>query len=165
MPVKVTTQARHKNKTELKGVVISLLQRVTGAKVTVDDAVSGEIGCGLLVFTAIQPDDDVTKVSRMAERVLTYRVFPDSEDRMNHSLLDKNLALLIVPQFTLAADTAKGTRASFAKAAPPKQGIELFEQFVLKCRQSATQVETGVFGASMQVSLVNDGPVTFWLEV
>ena len=145
--------------------MISLLQRVSEARITVRGAVSGEIGRGLLVFTAIQPDDNIKKVSRMAERVLTYRVFPDSKDRMNLSLVDENLELLVVPQFTLAADTRKGTRASFAKAAPPKQGIELFEQFVVKCRESVPTVQTGVFGAPMEVSLVNDGPVTFWLEV
>ena len=145
--------------------MISLLQRVSEARITVRGAVSGEIGRGLLVFTAIQPDDNIKKVSRMAERVLTYRVFPDSKDRMNLSLVDENLELLVVPQFTLAADTRKGTRASFTKAAPPKQGIELFEQFVVKCRESVPTVQTGVFGAPMEVSLVNDGPVTFWLEV
>ena len=145
--------------------MISLLQRVSEAKVTVGNVISGEIGRGLLVFTAIQPDDDIKKVTRMAARILTYRVFPDSEDRMNLSLVDNNLDLLIVPQFTLAADTSRGARPSFAKAASPKQGRKLFDQFVLKCRESGTQVETGIFGASMQVALVNDGPVTFLLEV
>lgn len=145
--------------------MISLLQRVSEAKVTVDNAISGEIGRGLLVFTAIQPEDDIKKVARMAARILTYRIFPDAEGRMNLSLIDKDLALLIVPQFTLAADTSRGARPSFAKAASPKQGRKLFDQFVLKCGESGTQVETGIFGASMQVALVNDGPVTFWLEV
>ena len=145
--------------------MISLLQRVSEAKVTVNSAITGEISGGLLVFTAIQPDDDIKKVTRMAARILGYRVFPDAADRMNLSVVDKDLALLIVPQFTLAADTSRGARPSLAKAASPKQGIRLFDQLVLKCRESGTQVETGVFGASMQVALVNDGPVTFWLEV
>jgi len=96
--------------------------------------------------------------------VLTYRVFPDADGRMNSSLLDEGLELLVVPQFTLAADTKKGTRASFTRAAPAAMGDDCFRRFVAKCRESLPTVETGVFGASMKVALVNDGPVTFWLE-
>lgn len=144
--------------------MIALIQRVSEASVTVDGDVTGEIRRGLLVFLAVQPDDTGITAARLAERVLTYRVFPDDSDRMNRSLLDEGLELLTVPQFTLAADTRKGTRASFTRAAPPEVGKKYFEQFVADCRKSLGAVETGNFGASMQVKLVNDGPVTFWLE-
>jgi len=144
--------------------MIALIQRVNSASVLVDDKVCGEIGPGILVLIAVQPDDTAVKAARMAERVLTYRVFPDADDRMNKSLLDQELGLLAVPQFTLAADTKKGTRASFTKAAPPELGRELFDQFVAECRKRLSAVETGQFGAHMKVSLENDGPVTFWLE-
>ena len=100
----------------------------------------------------------------MAERVLTYRVFPDADGRMNRSLVDEGLELLVVPQFTLAADTKKGTRASFTRAAPPAAGRALFDRFVRRCGETLPAVETGVFGADMKVALINDGPVTFWLE-
>jgi D-tyrosyl-tRNA(Tyr) deacylase len=112
----------------------------------------------------VQPDDAAAQAARLAERVLTYRVFSDREGRMNRSLLDERLGLLAVPQFTLAADTKKGTRASFTKAAAPELGRELFEQFVVACSKQLPSVETGRFGAHMKVSLENDGPVTFWLE-
>jgi D-tyrosyl-tRNA(Tyr) deacylase len=144
--------------------MISLLQRVSEAKVTVDGEITGRIGRGLLVFLAVQPDDSDATVARMAERVLTYRVFADDGGRMNRSLVDEGLALLVVPQFTLAADTKKGTRASFTRAAPPEMGRDYFDRFVSKCRETLPVVETGVFGADMKVTLVNDGPVTFWLE-
>lgn len=144
--------------------MIALIQRVSEASVKVDGAVTGRIGRGLLVLLAVQPDDDDARVSRMVERVLTYRVFPDAEDRMNRSLVDDGLELLLVPQFTLAADTKKGARPSFARAAPPEMGNDYFKRFVAACEARLPAVETGVFGADMQVSLVNDGPVTFWLE-
>ena len=144
--------------------MISLLQRVSEAKVTVDGEVTGQIGPGLLVFLAVQPDDSDATTARMAERVLTYRVFSDAEGRMNRSLVDEGLELLVVPQFTLAADTKKGTRASFTRAAPPDMGRDYFERFVSNCKETLPAVETGVFGADMKVSLLNDGPVTFWLE-
>jgi len=144
--------------------VIALIQRVSEASVTVDGELTGRIGRGLLVLLAVQPDDDGAKVARMAERVLTYRVFPDAEGRMNKSLVDEGLELLVVPQFTLAADTKKGTRASFTRAAPPEMGRDYFARFVARCEELLPAVETGVFGAHMKVSLVNDGPVTFWLE-
>jgi D-tyrosyl-tRNA(Tyr) deacylase len=130
----------------------------------IDGVVSGEIGPGLLVLLAVQPEDEPATVTRMAERVLGYRVFADAENRMNLSLLQLGLELLVVPQFTLAADTQKGTRASFTSAAPPDMGREYFDRFVAECRNRLEKVETGVFGADMRVSLVNDGPVTFWLE-
>jgi D-tyrosyl-tRNA(Tyr) deacylase len=144
--------------------MISLIQRVSRASVTVDGDVTGSIARGLLVFLAVQPVDEPGTTVRMAERVLTYRVFPDEDDRMNRSLKDERLELLVVPQFTLAANTAKGTRPSFTGAAAPEKGKAYFEQFLAECRKHLPAVESGVFGANMEVSLVNDGPVTFWLE-
>ena len=144
--------------------MIALIQRVSEARVTVDGTVVGAIGPGLLAFVAVQPGDVPARAVRLAERVLTYRVFSDADGRMNKSLLDEGLALLAVPQFTLAADTKKGTRASFMKAAAPELGRELFDQFVVECSKRLPAVESGQFGAHMLVSLENDGPVTFWLE-
>ncbi len=144
--------------------MIELIQRVSGASVSVDGAVIGEIGRGLLVLVAVHRDDEERDIARLAERVLGYRVFPDAEGRMNRSLLDEGLGLLLVPQFTLAADTKKGTRASFTKAASPEKGEAYFDRLVAACRARLETVETGQFGANMQVSLINDGPVTFWLE-
>ena len=144
--------------------MIGLLQRVSNASVTVDDELVGEIGRGLLVFVAVHRDDKETDVARLAERILTYRVFPDAADRMNRSLIDESLGLLLVPQFTLAADTRKGTRVSFTRAAAPEMGEAYFEQLVASCKTRLGTVATGRFGANMQVKLTNDGPVTFWLE-
>jgi len=144
--------------------MIALIQRASTASVTVNGETTGAIGRGLLVLLAVQPEDTPATAARLAERVLTYRVFPDESGRMNRSLVDEALELLVVPQFTLAADTRKGTRASFTRAAPPGMGNEFFELFVAECAKLLPAVETGVFGADMQVSLVNDGPVTFWLE-
>jgi len=144
--------------------MIGLLQRVTDAAVSVDGETIGEIGRGLMVLVAVHRDDQDQDVARLAERILTYRMFPDAEDRMNHSILDEGLELLLVPQFTLAADTKKGTRASFTRAAPPDKGEDYFTRLVEICRETLKTVETGRFGANMQVSLTNDGPVTFWLE-
>ena len=144
--------------------MIGLLQRVSAASVSVDGDVIGEIGRGLLVLVAVHRDDTERDVARLAQRILTYRVFPDAEDRMNRSLQDEELGLLLVPQFTLAADTKKGTRASFTRAAEPAKGERYFRQLVETCRQQLRAVETGRFGANMQVALTNDGPVTFWLE-
>lgn len=144
--------------------MIALIQRVSSARVTVDGEVVGEIGPGLLALVAVQPDDAAPQAARLAERVLGYRVFPDTQGRMNRSLLDEGLGLLAVPQFTLAANTKKGTRASFTKAAPPQLGRELFEKFIVECSKHLPTVETGQFGAHMKVLLENDGPVTFWLE-
>lgn len=144
--------------------MIGLLQRVSRATVAVDGETIGEIGRGLLVLVAVHRDDQEHDIARLAERILGYRVFPDSEDRMNRSLLDDNLGLLLVPQFTLAADTKKGTRPSFTRAAPPEKGRQYFERLVAACKERLKTVETGQFGANMQVTLTNDGPVTFWLE-
>ncbi len=144
--------------------MIGLLQRVTHASVSVDGEVIGKIGRGLLVLVAVQRDDGEHDIARLAERILSYRVFPDADGRMNRSLVDEGLGLLLVPQFTLAADTRKGTRASFTKAASPDKGEAYFERLVGLCRAQLGTVETGRFGANMQVALTNDGPVTFWVE-
>jgi D-tyrosyl-tRNA(Tyr) deacylase len=144
--------------------MIGLLQRVTGASVAVGGETVGAIGRGLLVLVAVHRDDGERDIARLAERILSYRVFPDDRGRMNRSVLDEAGGLLLVPQFTLAADTKKGTRASFTRAAPPAKGEAYFGQLVAACRERLEVVETGRFGADMRVSLVNDGPVTFWLE-
>jgi len=144
--------------------MIGLLQRVTQAAVSVDGEVIGQIGRGLMVLVAVHRDDQESDIARLAERILTYRVFPDDADRMNRSVLDEGLGLLLVPQFTLAADTKKGTRASFTRAAAPEVGNEYFERLVAICRKQLQTVETGQFGANMEVNLTNDGPVTFWIE-
>jgi D-tyrosyl-tRNA(Tyr) deacylase len=144
--------------------MIGLLQRVSSAKVDVGGETVGAIGRGLLVLVAVHRDDSEQDVARLAERILTYRVFPDAEGRMNRSVLDEMGGLLLVPQFTLVADTKKGTRASFTRAAAPEKGEAYFRRLVASCRERLDIVETGRFGANMQVALVNDGPVTFWLE-
>jgi D-tyrosyl-tRNA(Tyr) deacylase len=144
--------------------MIALLQRVSTASVVVDGVQIAAIKQGLLVFVAVHRDDEEKDIARLAERILSYRVFPDDADRMNHSVQDAGLDLLLVPQFTLAADTNKGTRASFTRAATPEVGKDYFGRLVGICKQRLQTVETGRFGANMQVSLTNDGPVTFWLE-
>ena len=144
--------------------MIGLMQRVLEAAVDVDGRRIASIGRGLLVLVAVHRDDEARDADRLAERLVGYRVFPDAEGRMNKSLGDIDGELLLVPQFTLAADTKKGTRASFTRAAAPDVGERFFERLVERCRDRVTMVETGRFGANMQVSLVNDGPVTFWLE-
>ena len=144
--------------------MIGLLQRVSHASVAVGDQVIGKIERGLLVLVGVEKADDEAKADRLLERLLSYRVFPDAEDKMNLSVTDINGALLLVPQFTLAADTNKGTRASFTSAAPPQDGKRLFDYLVDKAQQSSIKTQTGQFGADMQVSLLNDGPVTFWLQ-
>jgi len=144
--------------------MIGLLQRVTGAAVAVDGKTIGRIGTGLLVLVAVHRDDTDRDVERLAERLLGYRVFPDDEGRMNRSVAEVGGGLLLVPQFTLTADTRKGMRASFTRGAPPDKARACFEQLVAACRRRLDTVETGRFGADMRVSLVNDGPVTFWLD-
>jgi D-tyrosyl-tRNA(Tyr) deacylase len=144
--------------------MIGLLQLVSRAAVTVDGEITGAIERGLLVLVAVHRDDTDKDIDRLAERILGYRVFPDAEGRMNRSLSDEQAGLLLVPQFTLAADTRKGTRASFTKAAEPAKAEAYFHKLVDICGERLSTVETGRFGAHMMVSLVNDGPVTFWLE-
>jgi D-aminoacyl-tRNA deacylase len=144
--------------------VIALIQRVNRARVEVDHVCVGEIGAGLLALVAIEPEDAEPQVARMLDRLLGYRIFPDEQGRMNRSLLDSGGGLLLVSQFTLAADTARGMRPSFTSAAPPEHGRIWFERLVASARARHAPVETGRFGAYMQVALVNDGPVTFWLK-
>jgi D-tyrosyl-tRNA(Tyr) deacylase len=144
--------------------MIGLIQRVERAEVRVDGAVVGAVTRGLLVFVAVRRDDAESEAERLLERLLSYRVFPDGEGRMSLSLREVQGGLLLVPQFTLAADTKKGTRAGFSSAAEPEEARRLFGYLLGKARESYPHVSAGVFGAHMQVSLVNDGPVTFWLE-
>ena len=144
--------------------MIALLQRVSIASVDVSGERVAVIGSGLLVFVGVERDDQDANAARLAERVLGYRVFADAAGRMNLSVKDVSGALLLVPQFTLAADTKKGTRASYSSAAMPEEGQRLFDAFVALVRQSDVVVATGVFGADMSVTLTNDGPVTFWLS-
>jgi len=145
--------------------MLALIQRVTSASVAVDGAVIGAIGPGLLTLVAVEPGDTDKMIQRMAERLLGYRVFDDGNGKMNRSLTDTGGGLLLVSQFTLAADTRSGMRPSFTTAAPPAEAERGFDRLVDLCRQRhAPGVETGRFGAHMVVSLVNDGPVTFLLR-
>ena len=144
--------------------MIGLLQRVSHAEVSVAGELVGQIGRGLMVLVAVHRDDTENDVARLAERLLGYRVFPDQEGRMNLSVRDIGGGLLLVPQFTLTADTKKGTRASFTKGADSAKASAYFDQLAAACRAGLETVETGRFGADMQVSLTNDGPVTFWLD-
>jgi len=145
--------------------MIALIQRVLSARVDVDNETVGAIGAGLLALVAVQPDDGEAHTRRMLERLLGYRVFADEAGKMNRSLADVGGELLLVSQFTLAADTRSGMRPSFTSAASPEHGRIWFERLVTLARQAHPRVEIGRFGAHMQVHLVNDGPVTFWLEV
>jgi D-aminoacyl-tRNA deacylase len=144
--------------------MIGLLQRVSRASVSVAGRELGAIECGILVLVGVHRDDGEADTARLLERLLSYRVFPDEAGRMNRSLRDIDGGLLLVPQFTLAADTGKGTRAGFSTAAEPARARELFESLVRQARTAWSRTACGEFGADMQVALVNDGPVTFWLE-
>ncbi|MGH8125689.1 MAG: D-aminoacyl-tRNA deacylase [Rhodanobacteraceae bacterium] len=144
--------------------MISLLQRVISASVAVDGETVAAIDAGLLVLVAVEPGDGEPQVRRMCERLLGYRVFPDAAGRMNRSLAETGGGLLLVPQFTLAADTRKGMRPSFTTAADPGQGKRWFDRLVDLARTSHPRVATGRFGSHMQVQLVNDGPVSFVLR-
>lgn len=144
--------------------MIGLLQRVSKASVTVAGKQVASIGRGILVLAAVQRGDSVVEAQRLAGRLVSYRVFPDAEGRMNRSVADIGGGILLVPQFTLAANTRKGTRASFARAADPALGRELYAELVRAAETLHSPVATGQFGADMQVALVNDGPVTFWLQ-
>ena len=146
--------------------MIGLLQRVTVGHVTVDGQVVGAIGRGLVVLLAVEKGDGRAQAERMVERLAGYRVFPDLEGRMNLSVEDIGGEMLLVPQFTLAADTRKGMRPGFTSAAAPESGRQIFDHAVAQAlRRLPGRVATGQFGADMQVSLTNDGPVTFWLQV
>ena len=145
--------------------MIGLLQRVSEASVAIDGASVAAIGRGLLVLVGVERDDGEHEVRRLAERLLAYRVFPDSDGRMNLSVRDIGGELLLVPQFTLAADTRKGNRPGFSRAADPARGEALFGALAAEIERLGTPPRCGRFGADMQVSLVNDGPVTIWLQV
>jgi D-tyrosyl-tRNA(Tyr) deacylase len=144
--------------------MIGLLQRVSCASVRIEERVCGQIGTGLLVLIGVSAADTLAHAQRLAQRLLDYRVFPDAEGRMNLSLKDIGADLLLVPQFTLAADTRSGNRPGFSSAAPPAKAQPLFDALVAATQGEGRLVATGEFGAHMQVSLINDGPVTFWLE-
>ncbi len=144
--------------------MIALIQRVVSASVTVGDETVGAIGPGLLALVAVQPNDGETQTKRMLERLLGYRVFADDHGKMNRSLTDTGGGLLLVSQFTLAADTRSGMRPSFTSAATPEHGRRWFDRLLELARSAHPGVETGRFGAHMVIQLVNDGPVTFWLD-
>lgn len=144
--------------------MIGLLQRVSQASVTVEGEIVGQIGPGLLVLVGVEKDDTEARAQRLLERLLGYRVFEDASGRMNHSLADIGGGLLLVSQFTLVADTKKGMRPSFSSAAPPDLGERLFDYLATVAKARHPVVETGRFGADMKVELLNDGPVTFWLQ-
>jgi D-tyrosyl-tRNA(Tyr) deacylase len=144
--------------------MIALIQRVNHARVSVDDRVVGEIGVGVLALIGVRRGDDRMSADRLIERMLGYRIFPDEQGRMNRSLKDIGGGLLLVSQFTLAADTRTGMRAGFTTAAPPDEARVLFDYLVERAAIVHNPVATGVFGAHMKIALENDGPVTFWLE-
>jgi len=145
--------------------LIGLIQRVAEAKVAVGGETVGSIDRGILALIGVEKSDGEAEAGRLAERILTYRIFPDAAGKMNLSLKDVGGGLLAVPQFTLVADTNSGTRPSFSSGASPEEGRKMFLLFVEKAKALHSGVETGRFGAEMKVSLVNDGPVTFWLRV
>lgn len=146
--------------------MIGLIQRVAHASVTVDEQVVGHINQGVLALIGVEKKDTAQTAQRLAERLLSYRIFPDHEDKMNLSLRDIHGELLLVPQFTLAASTDRGTRPSFSSSAPPAIAEHLFDTLYTHCQALYDgRIETGQFGADMQVNLLNDGPVTFWLQI
>lgn len=145
--------------------MISVIQRVSEAQVNVEGVAIGKIGRGILALVAVERGDGAAQAERLAERILGYRIFPDAEGRMNLSVADIGGEVLLVSQFTLAADTQKGSRPSFTPAAPPDSGRQWFDFFVAQMKRRHPRVSTGQFGADMQVALVNDGPVTFTLRV
>jgi D-tyrosyl-tRNA(Tyr) deacylase len=145
--------------------MIALIQRVTRASVTVDQETTGEIGAGLLVLLGVEKEDNQQKADRLCERVLGYRIFSDEQGKMNLNVRQAGGSVLVVSQFTLAADTERGMRPGFSRGAAPQQAEALYDYFVERCRSQGVEAATGRFAADMQVSLVNDGPVTFWLQV
>ena len=145
--------------------MLGLLQRVRQASVTVNEEITGEIQQGILLLLGIQKNDTEETANKLIDKILTYRIFSDENKKMNCSLQQIGGGILVVSQFTLAADTKKGTRPSFSSAAPPAQAEALYDYFVAQMRNKHPQVATGMFGADMQVSLINDGPVTFMLEM
>ncbi|GGI90122.1 D-aminoacyl-tRNA deacylase [Shewanella hanedai] len=145
--------------------MIALIQRVTQAKVDVDGITIGAIDKGLLVLLGVERDDDLAKMEKLATKVMSYRIFSDENGKMNLNLQQAGGSLLVVSQFTLAADTGRGLRPSFSGAGTPDQANTLYEAFIAFCQSKGVTTQTGEFGADMQVSLVNDGPVTFNLQV
>lgn len=145
--------------------MIALIQRVAEARVIVNGNLVGEIPAGILALIGVERGDTESQARRLLQRLLAYRIFPDERDRMNLNVVQAGGGLLLVPQFTLAANTNSGNRPSFTPAAPPQEGERLFNRFVELARAEKSGIQTGIFGADMQVSLVNDGPVTFWLQV
>ncbi|MDF7679440.1 D-aminoacyl-tRNA deacylase [Enterobacteriaceae bacterium ESL0689] len=144
--------------------MIALIQRVSQARVTVENDITGEIGPGLLVLLGIEKNDDQQKANRLCDRVLGYRIFSDASGKMNLNVQQTGGSVLVVSQFTLTADTAQGMRPGFSRGAAPDIAETLYDYFVARCRQQIN-TQTGRFAANMQVSLVNDGPVTFWLQI
>jgi D-aminoacyl-tRNA deacylase len=144
--------------------MIALIQRVTSGQVVVDNQIIGQIEQGIVALLGIEKNDQLANADKLLHRLLGYRIFPDKQDKMNLSLTDFNGSLLLIPQFTLAANTKKGMRPSFSSAAPPDIGEKLYNYFVEQALNSSVDVATGKFGADMKVSLCNDGPVTFWLQ-
>ncbi len=145
--------------------MIGLIQRVAQAKVDVNGQTVGKIGTGILLLLGVEKDDTPEKAQKLCDKILNYRIFPDELGKMNLNLQQANGELLIVSQFTLVADTRKGSRPSFSSAAPPILGLELYQHFIQLVHEKGVGFATGEFGADMQVSLVNDGPVTFHLQV
>ncbi len=145
--------------------MIALLQRVSEARVVIGGKTVATIGTGLLVLVGVEAGDSETRADRLAERLLGYRVFADANGRMNLSLRQIDGGLLLVPQFTLVADTTKGTRPGFSRGASPEQGERLFNYICDRAARHHSKVERGQFGANMQIHLINDGPVTFWMQV
>lgn len=145
--------------------MIALIQRVLNASVTVEGQTVGKIGPGLLVLLGVEQDDNEQKAQRLCERVLGYRIFGDEDDKMNLNVQQAGGSLLVVSQFTLVADTQKGMRPSFSRGAVPQEADRLYRYFVGQCQERGIETKTGEFAADMQVALVNDGPVTFWLQV
>lgn len=144
--------------------MICLVQRVINSEVSVKKATVGKIDAGMMVLVAFQPEDDALKIEKMRDKLLKYRLFSDENGRMNLNVQQAAGQILLVPQFTLAADTNSGLRPSFSSCAAPEIAKQQFDEFYILCKQAYPNVEKGEFGADMQVSLVNDGPVTFWLE-
>jgi len=145
--------------------MLSLLQRVKMANVCVNNQMIASIEDGILAFIAFEPDDSSNKLQKMAKKILTYRIFPDHNDKMNKNIMDMSYELLVVPQFTLAANTKSGSRPSFSSAADPIMSKDLFALFLNMLTQEYPKIHAGQFQANMQVSLINDGPVTFFLKV
>ena len=145
--------------------MLSLLQRVKMANVCVNNQMIASIEDGILVFIAFEPDDSNKKIQKMAKKILNYRIFPDHNDKMNKNIMDMSYELLVVPQFTLAANTKSGNRPSFSSAADPIMSKDLFSLFLSMLTQEYPKIHAGQFQANMQVSLINDGPVTFFLKV